>query len=245
MVDHLGGGVRSGAQVVDHSRRDVENACASGGPLEERMPTYRTIERGLSLETEKVKGSRFIARVEKVTDEAEVDAVLAEVQEAYPDASHHCWAWRLCGGRSRSSDDGEPRGSAGPPILARVESAELYDVVVVVTRYFGGTKLGVGGLIRAYGGAAAEALAGVEVVEVASTTDVVVTFGYDDTGAVQGAVAAAGAEVVDAEYGVEARLVVRVVEEVAEDLRRALVDRTGGRAVVGAFELPLERPGPV
>ena len=80
------------------------------------------------------------------------------LQKAHPNANHHCWAWRLTADRERSSDDGEPSGSAGEPILQRMKRAELIDSMIVVTRYFGGTKLGVGGLVRAYGGSAGEVI---------------------------------------------------------------------------------------
>lgn len=90
--------------------------------------------------------------------EDEARALLAEVQRAAFDATHHCSAWRIHGGAWRANDAGEPSGSAGAPILAAIDGAALEDCAVVVTRYYGGTKLGVGGLVRAYGEAAALAL---------------------------------------------------------------------------------------
>ncbi|HET8897500.1 MAG TPA: YigZ family protein [Rhodanobacteraceae bacterium] len=102
-----------------------------------------------------IRKSRFLAVAEPVTD---ADAAMACVQRlSDPAASHNCWAWRL-GQSYRSHDDGEPTGSAGRPILAAIDGQQLDGVAVVVTRWFGGIKLGVGGLIRAYGGTAAECL---------------------------------------------------------------------------------------
>lgn len=102
-----------------------------------------------------VRHSRFLANAAPI---ASVDAAAAFVRQAsIADASHNCWAWRL-GGDYRSSDDGEPAGTAGRPILAAIDGQGFDRVVVVVTRWFGGTKLGAGGLVRAYGGAAAECL---------------------------------------------------------------------------------------
>jgi len=102
-----------------------------------------------------VKHSRFLARAAPIDSPAGAAAFLREV--AVPDATHNCWAWRL-GGDYRSSDDGEPAGTAGRPILAAIDGQGYDRVVVVVTRWYGGIKLGAGGLVRAYGGAAAECL---------------------------------------------------------------------------------------
>lgn len=104
-----------------------------------------------------VKGSRFIASVAPLASAADADALVTARRAADPDASHHVWAWRW-GDALRWSDDGEPAGSAGRPVSEVLLKRDLDRVAVVVTRYFGGTKLGVGGLVRAYGGAAARAL---------------------------------------------------------------------------------------
>lgn len=102
-----------------------------------------------------VRHSRFLANAAPVASAAEAAAIVQEV--SVPDATHNCWAWRL-GQDYRSSDDGEPAGTAGRPILAAIDGQGFDRVVVVVTRWFGGIKLGAGGLVRAYGGAAAECL---------------------------------------------------------------------------------------
>ena len=99
--------------------------------------------------------SRFLAQATHVASPERALAWLREVAD--PQATHNCWAYRI-GGAYRSSDDGEPGGSAGRPILAAIDGQGLDEVMVVVTRWYGGTKLGVGGLVRAYGGAAAECL---------------------------------------------------------------------------------------
>ena len=102
-----------------------------------------------------VRHSRFLANAAPIASAAEAAAFVQEV--SVPDATHNCWAWRL-GQDYRSSDDGEPAGTAGRPILAAIDGQGFDRVVVVVTRWFGGIKLGAGGLVRAYGGAAAECL---------------------------------------------------------------------------------------
>ncbi len=114
----------------------------------------RTLTGEVTHETE-VKRSRFIARAAPVADEDEARAFLQRIGD--PGATHNCWAFKA-GDQYRFDDDGEPGGTAGMPILQAIEGQDFDRVVVVVTRYFGGTKLGTGGLARAYGGTAAEAL---------------------------------------------------------------------------------------
>jgi len=106
----------------------------------------------------RVKASVFLATAWPAEAEDEARAILAAREKAMWDASHHCNAWKLRGGISRANDAGEPGGSAGAPILAAIEGAGIVDALVIVTRWYGGTKLGVGGLVRAYGDAAALAL---------------------------------------------------------------------------------------
>lgn len=119
---------------------------------------YRTIELGAEFR-QKIERSEFLAIAFPVAAEAGVMHVLESVRKEYFDATHHCWAFRLFAGeRARSSDAGEPSGSAGKPILSAIESADLYDVAIVVVRWFGGVKLGTGGLSRAYRSTAAGAI---------------------------------------------------------------------------------------
>ncbi len=115
-----------------------------------------------------IKNSTFIATVGPAADLAAAEAFIAKVRAEFPDASHHAWAYRLTGGPQglvASSDDGEPGGTAGRPMLAVLQGSGLVEVVAVGTRYFGGTKLGTGGLVRAYSGVVREALAVLPVEE--------------------------------------------------------------------------------
>ncbi|MCB1559584.1 MAG: YigZ family protein [Xanthomonadales bacterium] len=118
------------------------------------MHDIRTLAGPASLDVE-IKRSRFLAQATRCDSADEALAWLAEVSD--PDATHNCWAWRI-GQQYRFNDDGEPGGSAGRPILAAIEGQGLDHVVAVVTRWFGGVKLGVGGLVRAYGGSVAQCL---------------------------------------------------------------------------------------
>lgn len=196
--------------------------------------TVRTLAGRWTAELPTRKGSRFIADVAPVDDAAAALAFVEEVRRREPDATHHCWAYRLPDGRERSSDDGEPRDTAGPPILRRIGGAELAGVVVVVTRYYGGTQLGRGGLVRAYGEAAATALADAPVIERRVRTGFRVQAPYDRSGTVEGVLAAFDATVRQADYGVVVDLRVAVPVDVADAFRAALSEATAGEVVAEA-----------
>jgi uncharacterized YigZ family protein len=115
--------------------------------------------------TEEVKGSSFIAFVTTIESLSNVEAHLQTIRTKYEDASHHCYAYKL-GNAVRFSDDGEPSGTAGRPMLEVLQKRNLDHVLAVVTRYFGGTKLGAGGLVRAYSGTLAKALDEAGVLEI-------------------------------------------------------------------------------
>lgn len=134
----------------------------------------------------KDNGSRFIALAYPVETEAEVKEIVAGLKKEYHDARHHCYAYRigLDGGVWRANDDGEPSGSAGRPILGQIDSAGLSDILVVVVRYFGGIKLGIPGLIRAYRTSTADALQQASVVEKVAGTWFRIGFGYGQMQAV-------------------------------------------------------------
>jgi uncharacterized YigZ family protein len=127
---------------------------------------YQTIERP-SEGIYKEKGSRFLAFAYPVDNEGEIKARLQELRKNYFDARHHCFAWMLGPEQKsfRANDDGEPNHSAGDPILGQIRSKNLTNVLVVVVRYFGGVKLGVGGLIAAYKLAAEDALKNATIIE--------------------------------------------------------------------------------
>lgn len=110
------------------------------------------------------KKSKFIATLMKVSSEEEIAEKITEVQKKYRDAKHHVFAYRLSSGKERFSDDGEPSGTAGVPILEILRGERLQNVIVVVTRYFGGILLGTGGLVKAYSTAAKEAIMSAERV---------------------------------------------------------------------------------
>ena len=150
---------------------------------------------------------------------------LAALERDFPDATHHCWAWRLGGPpRERSSDAGEPAGTAGVPILQVLRGAGLSDVLAVVVRWFGGTRLGKGGLARAYAAATREAMAGLPTVLRVPTVRVILEVPYERVGAVKRLIHPPAVELEAEEYGERARLVLAVHEERREALREALAD---------------------
>ncbi|MDR0421924.1 MAG: YigZ family protein [Proteiniphilum sp.] len=141
--------------------------------------TYKTVIRPAEgYVTE--KKSRFIAQIFPVKNAGEVKEILERQRKKYYDARHICWACMLGWERDdfRANDDGEPSGTAGKPILGQISSAGLTDVLITVVRYFGGTLLGTGGLIRAYREAAAEAIAGAEILEKTVNDTLEIAFGY-------------------------------------------------------------------
>ena len=199
------------------------------------MPVIRTLARRHVVEIDKIKGSRFLGTAAPTVSRDAAESLVAELRQAYRDATHNCWAFRLAPepdapGRSteRCSDDGEPSGTAGRPILREIGGRDLVDVAVVVTRYYGGTKLGTGGLLRAYGGAAAAVLDGATVVERRVVSTLRLRFGYGFTGSVQAVLSAHGLKPARADYGADVAFDLQVPVEDVEDMRSELVDATTG-----------------
>jgi uncharacterized YigZ family protein len=203
------------------------------------VTSYLTIDRDADAEVE-VRRSRFLCVLRHVEDEAAARAVVAEQRSAHHDARHHCSAFVL-GPRSevqRSSDDGEPAGTAGAPMLEVLRGAEVSDVVAVVTRWFGGTLLGAGGLVRAYGDAVRAALAEAGTRRRVLVTELALVVGYADAGRVEGELRARGVTVLGVEHAAAVRLLLGATrpEEVAAHVAAV----TGG---TGALERVGERWG--
>ena len=179
-----------------------------------------------------VKHSRFLARAAPVDSAAAAQAWIRSVSVA--DATHNCWAWRL-GDEYRSSDDGEPAGTAGRPILAAIDGQGYDRIAVVVTRWYGGIKLGAGGLVRAYGGAAAECLRLAPRQPLVEHADVVVLAGFEDLGCVHQAIEAHAAEKREETYGDDGvRFVLRLPASEVDALRVSLRDASRDRVRLDA-----------
>lgn len=173
--------------------------------------TYLTIA-GKSEGLYKEKGSKFIALAFPVRSEDEVKHYLEDVRKQYHDARHHCYAYILGkdGETFRANDDGEPNHSAGDPILGQIRSKSLTDVLIIVVRYFGGTKLGVGGLISAYKIAASEALLHNKIVTAIVRKKVEIKFEYLSMNDVMRLIKEHEAEIMDQEFDNSCRILVQV-----------------------------------
>ena len=174
-----------------------------------------------------VRHSRFIAQAGHAPTPDAAMAFVAAVR--HDDATHNCWAYRI-GDQYRSSDDGEPSGTAGRPILAAIDGQGLDQVAVVVARWFGGIKLGAGGLVRAYGGAAAECLRSASRRTLVQLREVHLRAGFDDIGTVHTAIQAHGATALEERFdsnGLFLRLMLpqESIEPLAERLRDTTRDR--------------------
>ena len=175
------------------------------------------------------KRSRFISHVWRVESKAEARARIEETKKRYYDARHNCWCYLLKeGGVVRYSDDGEPQGTAGQPMLNVFQRENVTNVVCVVTRYFGGILLGAGGLTRAYSRSARDALAAAGAAEMGlwATADIPCPYALFER--VRGEVTALGGTVDEAEYGADIRLRVSLPAQTAETLRARLTELSAG-----------------
>ncbi|RAU83624.1 IMPACT family protein [Pontibacter arcticus] len=187
--------------------------------------TYRTItapSEGLYKE----KGSKFIALAYPVFSEDEVKERLAELRKTYFDARHHCYAYCLGADKSRyrANDDGEPNHSAGDPILGQIRSADLSNVLVVVVRYFGGTKLGVSGLIHAYKTATADALAAAIPIEKYETELLEVHFQYLQMNDVMSLIKEYELEMRNQQFELDCRLTLEIRRKLLPEVSTKLQD---------------------
>ena len=192
--------------------------------------TFQTLAGPVRAEL-KVKGSRFIAEAFPIAAPEEVATHLAVIRKRYFDASHHCFAYRL-GADFRYSDGGEPFGTAGQPILRQIDARGVTNTLVIVTRYFGGTKLGTGGLIRAYGDAAAAVMAEIVVREEVRLVAIRLRFPYDETSPAMRLIEEYHAAITSSAYGDETELEIAVRASRVEAFGEAFVERLRGRGEV-------------
>lgn len=197
------------------------------------MESYQTIYReGRGEITE--KKSRFIAEVYHVDSEEEAMEHLEEIRKRFWDARHHCWAYIT--GRNpaneRMSDDGEPAGTAGKPILEVIRGRCLTDVLVVVTRYFGGTLLGTGGLVRAYTQAAAEGIDNSVIITKIHGVNMKITTDYTGLGKLQYILGQRGISILNSIYTDKVELVVLVPDEDEGALKKEIMEGSNGQALM-------------
>jgi uncharacterized YigZ family protein len=189
----------------------------------------RTLAAPSSIEIE-IRRSRFIAHAARVDSLSETLAFYESVAD--PSATHNCWAWRL-DHQYRFNDDGEPASTAGKPILSAIEGKSLDHAMVVVTRYYGGIKLGVGGLVRAYSGSAAKCIDSAGIAEIHPRVECSVIAGFAWTGEVYAALDACSATRLGEQFGEEGITIrVDLLESSLARLRSLLRDRTRGEAII-------------
>lgn len=191
--------------------------------------SYLTIARAAEAEIE-VKRSRFLCTLERVEDEAAARAVVERLRRQHWDARHHCSAFRIHPGVERSSDDGEPAGTAGAPMLEVLRGAGVSDVVAVVTRWFGGTLLGAGGLVRAYGDAVRAALGPAGTLRRSLVREHLLDLGHADAGRVESELRSRGIAVLDSAYADRVTLRLGVPPDQEDRLAAVVAELTGGAA---------------
>lgn len=177
------------------------------------------------------KKSVFIAQVSPINSAKDADTLIQEARSEFPDARHHVYAWRLCGDEflQRYSDDGEPSGTAGLPVLDVLRKNNIEDAAIVVTRYFGGTLLGTGGLVRAYQGSAFMALSASRPTRFVVGENYIVCVGYAHLDRLRHLLLKAGFSDSEPQFGAEATIVVFCPLGREEELQRLCMDATSGQ----------------
>ncbi|MEQ4196212.1 YigZ family protein [Streptomyces sp. YIM 103828] len=192
---------------------------------------YRTVAREGVHETE-INRSRFLCTLAPAATEEEAQAVIARVRRAHADATHNCYAYVIGADASvqKAADDGEPGGTAGVPMLQMLLRRDIRYAVAVVTRYYGGVKLGAGGLIRAYGGSVGEALDALGTRTRRRFRLASVTVGHERAGRLQNDLRAAGRTIRDVHYGERVTLDIGLPDTEVDAFRSWLADATAGEA---------------
>lgn len=192
---------------------------------------YRTVAREGVHETE-INRSRFLCTLAPAATEEEAQAVIARVRRAHADATHNCYAYVIGADASvqKAADDGEPGGTAGVPMLQMLLRRDIRYAVAVITRYYGGVKLGAGGLIRAYGGSVGEALDALGTRTRRRFRLASVTVGHERAGRLQNDLRAAGRTIRDVHYGERVTLDIGLPDAEVDAFRGWLADATAGEA---------------
>ncbi|MEP7087774.1 MAG: YigZ family protein [Gemmatimonadota bacterium] len=208
---------------------------ASGGPAADVSARY-PVPGARHRAEQTIDRSRFICTVERISSPADAQEFLREMNGAFPDATHNCWAYLIGAPGSTDrigmSDAGEPHGTAGRPMLMVLQHSGVGDIAAIVTRYYGGTNLGTGGLVRAYGGTVQLALATMPRAERIDYSELLVAVGYESISAVQQLLPRFESTSLAEEYGERATFRLRVPVSNVEAVRGALLDATSGKAEI-------------
>lgn len=193
---------------------------------------FKTINEIFFFEIPKIKGSRFIGRVYPISSKIEAEKLLDSIRKEFYNVTHNCFAYKTGLGENnvyRFSDDGEPSGTAGKPILTALESFDLTNVLIVVTRIYGGTKLGTGGLIRAYAQSAKEVLENCNIIEVEITTKLKFVYKYDYTNLVMNIINKFEATIVQESYGDLAEMIIKLNSAYKDSFIEDIFERSNGQ----------------
>ena len=181
------------------------------------------------------KRSRFITYCERINSQDEFKAFLQRLKHQYPDARHFCYGFRigpLNGAQRGFSDDGEPSGTAGKPILAQLSGSGVGELTAVVTRYSGGIKLGTGGLVKAYGGGVQQALKLLQTIEKKITTKLRLELDYGFVPIAQSIMAQHQAVEVQADYGVQVEFIIEIELLQVDSFTQTMINKSGAKALV-------------
>lgn len=192
------------------------------------LKNYKTVSEPKTYEFEE-KRSRFIGRIFPISDEIQAAEIIADIKKKHHDARHNCSAFILKNGFEKYSDDGEPQGTAGKPILEVIRKNGLSDVLIVVTRYFGGILLGAGGLTRAYSHSAAESVNAAEIKEMQPHCLCEVKCPYADYSSIKRVIDACGGRELQSEYGEEITVKLIIASEKTRYCAERIVETTAGR----------------
>ena len=197
--------------------------------------TYKAIKENSQHEIDKIKGSRFIGTLIKVSTRDEAESELEQIKKKNYNATHNCFAY-IVGTKkdqiTRFGDDGEMSGTAGKPMMLVMGSSEITNVLLIVTRYYGGTKLGTGGLIKAYTQAAKEALSHSEIIDVEIKDEIEFSYDYDNTSMVMNLISRYEADIVDEEYGENAKMRIKINIGFKQSFIEEIFDKSNGKIKV-------------
>jgi uncharacterized YigZ family protein len=198
------------------------------------MKSYDTIEDAVTIELIEKK-SRFIGSIFPVSKEDEVSQILTSLKSKYKDAGHHCYAYNI-GNREGFTDDGEPSGTAGKPILSVVRGSGLTNVLVVITRYFGGTLLGTGGLVRAYSESTKLAIENAKRISLVYGYKVLIQVEYSDLKKLQYSLEQRSIKELESTFTDKVSIVVEISEEKLPNLDELVRELTNGKGIVEKLE---------
>lgn len=194
--------------------------------------TYKTIKENNQYEIDKIKGSRFIGTLIKVSDRDEAEQELELFRKQNYNVTHNCFAYSVGLNNNiitRYSDDGEPSGTAGRPMMNVLESSGISNVLLIVTRYYGGTKLGTGGLMKAYSEAAKEVISHSKVHDVEIKTSLEFNYAYDNTSMVMNLISRFGADIVEEKYGEDAEMLISLNIGFKQKFIDEIFDKSNGK----------------